>query len=131
MNDVKDARWAMQDDISDLDPEMYAIIKHEKHRQCSGLEVIASENFASKAVLQALGSCLNNKYSEGQVGQRSVLGMWWGGGDRAEVSNQGENWANVNCGQYLKSHCKPFEHHTLVIDVHRNLCYINVVLLMS
>lgn len=38
----------------------------------SGLELIASENFAGKAVLQALGSCLNNKYSEGQVGQRLV-----------------------------------------------------------
>ena len=85
MNDMKDARWAMQDDISDLDPEMYAIIEHEKHRQCSGLEVIASENFASKAVLQALGSCLNNKYSEGQVGQRSVLGGGGQVGQRSET----------------------------------------------
>ena len=94
MNDVKDARWAMQDDISDLDPEMYAIIKHEKHRQCSGLEVIASENFASKAVLQALGSCLNNKYSEGQVGQRLVL--WGGGGrsDRGQYSGGG-GWRSI------------------------------------
>uniref|UniRef100_A0A3B3UIX3 Serine hydroxymethyltransferase n=1 Tax=Poecilia latipinna TaxID=48699 RepID=A0A3B3UIX3_9TELE len=42
----------------------------EKHRQTYGLELIASENFASRAVLEALGSCMNNKYSEGYPGQR-------------------------------------------------------------
>ncbi|KAM4631613.1 serine hydroxymethyltransferase, cytosolic isoform 1-T3 [Discoglossus pictus] len=52
------------------DPEVYDIIRKEKHRQRYGLELIASENFASCAVLQALGSCLNNKYSEGYPGQR-------------------------------------------------------------
>ncbi|XP_053550381.1 serine hydroxymethyltransferase, cytosolic-like isoform X2 [Bombina bombina] len=46
------------------DPEVYEIIRKEKHRQRYGLELIASENFASCAVLQALGSCLNNKYSK-------------------------------------------------------------------
>jgi len=58
------------DDISIDDPEMHKLIQAEKNRQLRGLELIASENFASKSVLQALGSCLNNKYSEGQVGQR-------------------------------------------------------------
>lgn len=62
--------WNLQDDISTDDPEMNALIKEEKDRQRKGLELIASENFASKSVLQALGSCLNNKYSEGQPGQR-------------------------------------------------------------
>ncbi|OXB81911.1 UNVERIFIED_CONTAM: hypothetical protein H355_015108 [Colinus virginianus] len=52
------------------DPEVYNIIKKEKQRQRLGLELIASENFASCAVLEALGSCLNNKYSEGYPGQR-------------------------------------------------------------
>ncbi|CAH2307709.1 serine hydroxymethyltransferase, cytosolic [Pelobates cultripes] len=52
------------------DPEVYEIIRKEKHRQTFGLELIASENFASCAVLQALGSCMNNKYSEGYPGQR-------------------------------------------------------------
>lgn len=52
------------------DPEVYDIIRKEKNRQRYGLELIASENFASCAVLQALGSCLNNKYSEGYPGQR-------------------------------------------------------------
>lgn len=57
-------------DIWNTDKEMFEIIGKEKNRQKRGLELIASENFASKAVLQALGSCLTNKYSEGQVGQR-------------------------------------------------------------
>lgn len=62
--------WNLQDDISVDDPEMHNLIIQEKERQRKGLELIASENFASKSVLQALGSCLNNKYSEGQPGQR-------------------------------------------------------------
>lgn len=53
---------------------MYRIIKKEKQRQRLGLELIASENFASRAVLEALGSCLNNKYSEGYPGQRYRAG---------------------------------------------------------
>lgn len=60
----------LQDDISVDDPEIYDLIKKEKDRQRKGLEMIASENFASKAVLQVLGSCLNNKYSEGLPGHR-------------------------------------------------------------
>jgi len=43
---------------------MYGLIKKEKQRQISGLEMIASENFTSRAVLETLGSCLTNKYSE-------------------------------------------------------------------
>merc|ERR1719511_22627 len=64
------ASYNLQDDISKDDPVMYDLIKKEKQRHLRGLEMIASENFASKSVLQALGSCLNNKYSEGQPGQR-------------------------------------------------------------
>ena len=64
------SNWCLQEDIRNSDPEMTQIILAEKDRQRKGLEMIASENFASKAVLQALGSCMNNKYSEGQPGQR-------------------------------------------------------------
>lgn len=53
--------------------QVFSIIKKEKKRQTYGLELIASENFASRAVLEALGSCMNNKYSEGYPGQRSGL----------------------------------------------------------
>jgi len=56
--------------LSEDDPEIWALIQHEKKRQNSGLELIASENFASRASLTALGSCLNNKYSEGYPGMR-------------------------------------------------------------
>lgn len=52
------------------DPEVNEIIRKEKFRQTNGLELIASENFASRAVLEALGSCLTNKYSEGYPGAR-------------------------------------------------------------
>ena len=59
-----------QDNLSVVDPDMLALIHKEKNRQKRCLEMIASENFASKAVLQTLGSCFTNKYSEGHVGQR-------------------------------------------------------------
>lgn len=71
MNGSGDSYY-LQKDIKDDDPEMTAIIRNEKNRQMKGLELIASENFTSKAVIQALGSCLTNKYSEGQPGQRWV-----------------------------------------------------------
>ncbi|KAI9149801.1 glycine hydroxymethyltransferase shm1 [Blastocladiella emersonii ATCC 22665] len=52
------------------DPEMYKLIELEKYRQYSGLELIASENFTSQAVMEANGSALTNKYSEGLPGAR-------------------------------------------------------------
>jgi len=51
--------------LSEADPEVYALLKLEKGRQFHGLELIASENFTSRAVMEVLGSCLTNKYSEG------------------------------------------------------------------
>ena len=51
--------------LQDLDPEIAQWIEAEDDRQKNGLELIASENFVSKAVRTALGSCLTNKYSEG------------------------------------------------------------------
>ena len=52
------------------DNEVHSIIKKEYERQKNGLELIASENFVSDDVLEALGSIMTNKYSEGQIGQR-------------------------------------------------------------
>ena len=51
--------------LNEFDPELAEMIASEDRRQRSGLELIASENFASKAVREVLGSCLTNKYSEG------------------------------------------------------------------
>jgi glycine hydroxymethyltransferase len=56
--------------LKDVDPEIYNLIQLERHRQVSGIELIASENFTSGAVMECLGSCLTNKYSEGQAGAR-------------------------------------------------------------
>ena len=56
--------------LSEADPEVHEIIDKEKQRQTKSLELIASENFTSRAVMEAVGSCLTNKYSEGLPGKR-------------------------------------------------------------
>src|SRR3990167_8766404 len=60
----------MMQDISKTDPETYDILKKELERQQHGLEMIPSENNVSKAVMQAMGSVLTNKYSEGYPKKR-------------------------------------------------------------
>ena len=52
------------------DTEIFSLINKEKKRQQHGIELIASENFVSKQVMQAMGSCLTNKYAEGYPGKR-------------------------------------------------------------
>ena len=52
------------------DTEIFSLINKEKKRQQHGIELIASENFVSKQVMQAMGSCLTNKYAEGYPGRR-------------------------------------------------------------
>jgi glycine hydroxymethyltransferase len=56
--------------LKDHDPELFKLIENEKKRQYRGIELIASENFTYTFVMQALGSCLTNKYSEGYPGAR-------------------------------------------------------------
>lgn len=56
--------------LREWDKELYDLIVEEEYRQFSGLELIASENYTSRAVMECLGSCLTNKYSEGTVGAR-------------------------------------------------------------
>src|SRR5947209_5911955 len=56
--------------LAETDPEIASAIRDELHRQNTGLELIASENFVSRAVLQAAGSVLTNKYAEGYPGRR-------------------------------------------------------------
>jgi glycine hydroxymethyltransferase len=56
--------------LEETDKEIFELIQEEKHRQIYGLEMIASENFTSKAVMEAVGSCLTNKYAEGLPGKR-------------------------------------------------------------
>ncbi len=83
-----------------VDPDVFAVVEHEESRQSGNIELIASENFASKAVQQAQGSCLTNKYAEGYPGRR-----WYGGCeevDKVEIlaierakELFGANFANV------------------------------------
>jgi glycine hydroxymethyltransferase len=56
--------------LEEHDPVMFDLIEKEKNRQWKGLELIASENFTSRAVMECLGSCLTNKYAEGLPGKR-------------------------------------------------------------
>ena len=57
----------MSKPLQEHDPVLYKLIQEEKERQLCGLELIASENFTSRAVMECLGSCLTNKYSEGEL----------------------------------------------------------------
>jgi glycine hydroxymethyltransferase len=61
---------AMWRTLAESDPEIAQAIKDELHRQNSGLELIASENFVSRAILEAAGSVFTNKYAEGYPGRR-------------------------------------------------------------
>lgn len=56
--------------LSEVDPEVFGLINDEYERQKYGIELIASENFTSRAVLEAMGSVMTNKYSEGYPGAR-------------------------------------------------------------
>lgn len=67
------------------DEEIFRLIEKEKERQLEGLELIASENFVSNEVMEAMGSCLTNKYAEGYPGKR-----YYGG---CEVVDKVENIA--------------------------------------
>jgi glycine hydroxymethyltransferase len=69
--------------LSDVDPEVAAVLGRELHRQQSTLEMIASENFAPVAVMQAQGSVLTNKYAEGYPGRR-----YYGGCEHVDVIEQ-------------------------------------------
>lgn len=68
-----------------MDTKVFDLIRREEERQRTGIELIASENFTSKAVLEAMGSCLTNKYAEGYPGKR-----YYGG---CEVVDEIENLA--------------------------------------
>jgi RpiB/LacA/LacB family sugar-phosphate isomerase len=63
-----------------VDPEVASVIEHERQRQQENIELIASENFTSPAVMEAQGSVLTNKYAEGYPGKR-----WYGGCEHVDV----------------------------------------------
>jgi glycine hydroxymethyltransferase len=64
----------MMDHLRSVDPQIHDVIVAEARRQAGGLELIASENFVSRAVMEAMGSVLTNKYAEGLPGKRYYAG---------------------------------------------------------
>ena len=88
------------ENLKQFDPEIYETILKEKDRQQNNIELIASENFVSKSVLEACGSILTNKYAEGYPGKR-----YYGGCEFIDVIEQiaidrlnelfGSDYANV------------------------------------
>lgn len=75
-----DEQQRMARSLADSDPEIFDAIQREAERQDTGLELIASENFTSEAVLEATGSVFTNKYAEGYPGKR-----YYGGCEFADV----------------------------------------------
>src|SRR5437588_11146232 len=71
---------SMYRSLAETDPQIAAAIDNETRRQHEGLELIASENFVSEAVLEAAGSVFTNKYAEGYPGRR-----YYGGCEFADV----------------------------------------------
>ncbi len=71
----------MQRTLAESDPEIAQAIRNEVRRQAEGLELIASENFASNAILEAAGSVMTNKYAEGYPGKR-----YYGGCEFVDVA---------------------------------------------
>jgi len=69
--------------LAETDPEIAEALRNERHRQNSGLELIASENFVSRAVLEAAGSVMTNKYAEGYPGRR-----YYGGCEFVDVAER-------------------------------------------
>src|SRR5699024_7499536 len=79
-SDASDTAATMNASLADLDPEVAAAMAGELGRQRTTLEMIASENFVPRAVLQAQGSVLTNKYAEGYPGRR-----YYGGCENVDV----------------------------------------------
>ena len=67
--------------LKEIDPEIFDVVQNELHRQRTNLEMIASENFVSRSVLESVGSVLTNKYSEGYPGKR-----YYGGNQFIDIS---------------------------------------------
>jgi glycine hydroxymethyltransferase len=77
MSNLMASHWRA---LQDADPDIAKAIRDELHRQSSGLELIASENFVSRAILEAAGSVFTNKYAEGYPGRR-----YYGGCEYVDV----------------------------------------------
>jgi glycine hydroxymethyltransferase len=123
---------ALNKPLTETDPELCQLIEQEKKRQQSSLVLIASENFTSRAVLDALGSVLSNKYSEGYPGAR-----YYGGNeniDQVEILCQtraleafhldSEEWG-VNV-QSLSGSPANFQVYTALLEPHDRILSLDL-----
>ncbi|MEO5924078.1 MAG: serine hydroxymethyltransferase [Bryobacteraceae bacterium] len=94
----------LQRNLSEVDPEISALIGKETSRQHTHLELIASENFTSEAVLQAQGSVFTNKYAEGYPGKR-----YYGG---CEFADQAEELARQRACKLFKAEYANVQPHS-------------------
>ena len=85
---------SLEASLKDLDPEVYEAIQNETQRQSGCLELIASENHVSPAVMHAMGTWMTNKYAEGYPGKR-----YYGG---CEFHDQAEDLARERAKQLFK-----------------------------
>ena len=100
---MTEQEW-MKQPLAEVDPEIFEQIRAEKHRQNSRLELIASENFTSEAVLQATGSVFTNKYAEGYPGKR-----YYGGCEHADIV---ENLARDRAKQLFRAEYANVQPHS-------------------
>ena len=75
--------FSAQDTLAKVDPELWSAVQAENRRQEDHIELIASENYVSHAVMEAQGSQLTNKYAEGYPGKR-----YYGGCEHVDVAEQ-------------------------------------------
>jgi glycine hydroxymethyltransferase len=97
-------RQTMARHLSEVDPEIYRAIQQERDRQNTRLELIASENFTSEAVLEATGSVFTNKYAEGYPGRR-----YYGGCEFVDVV---ENLARERAKKLFKAEYANVQPHS-------------------
>ena len=93
------------DEITKVDPEIAAAIQDEIGRQNSHIELIASENFVSKAVMAAMGSPLTNKYAEGYPGKRYYGGCEYVDAGRYLYGYESGTWRTSDTrkpGKYVR-----------------------------
>ncbi len=80
---IESAGCAGGKSLAEVDSAVFSAVEYEKKRQFENIELIASENFTSRAVMEAQGSCLTNKYAEGYPGRR-----WYGGCENVDIVEQ-------------------------------------------
>src|SRR6059058_2642482 len=90
--------------LSEVDPELFQSIKDEERRQHDKIELIASENYVSRAVLEAQGSVLTNKYAEGLPGKR-----YYGGCEYVDIA---ENLAIARAKEIFGAHYANVQPHS-------------------